>query len=65
MGPDICFGALMTGRPGLRFFPLRSEILLRSSDMMRTHGPSEPVRDKIGLVREDQVERSALCIRGL
>lgn len=34
MGLDICLGALMVGRDGLRFFPLRSDILLRSSDMM-------------------------------
>lgn len=34
IGSDICFGALMMGRAGLRFFPLRSEILLRSSDML-------------------------------
>jgi hypothetical protein len=33
IGLDICFGELMTGRDGLRFFPLRSEILLRSSMM--------------------------------
>lgn len=34
IGLDICLGALMVGRDGLRFFPLRSDILLRSSDMM-------------------------------
>ncbi len=33
IGPEICRGALMVGRPFL-FGPLRSEILLRSSDML-------------------------------
>lgn len=40
MGLEICLGALMVGRP-FRLGPLRSDILLRSSDMVATQLFSE------------------------